>query len=153
MTAPSELFALGIDGSRSVYVRNADGSWPTVPTRIERPATSQEGERMPTLWEDPAGKGYPCFERPMTPNEARETIDRLSAQIVAYENAATPTPPTLSEDLREAAQAVIEQAFDFYKARNGRVMSIEGEDGEKCWIVPFDAFEQLRAALAQVKAS
>lgn len=35
MTAPTELFAIGIDGSRSVYVRNSDGTWPALPTRIE----------------------------------------------------------------------------------------------------------------------
>lgn len=49
--------------------------------------------------------------------------------------------------LREAGQAVIDTAFDHYTARNGRRMSIEGDDGEKCWIVPFDHFEALRTTL------
>lgn len=35
MTVPTELFAIGIDGSRSVYVRNSDGTWPALPTRTE----------------------------------------------------------------------------------------------------------------------
>lgn len=52
-----------------------------------------------------------------------------------------------------AAQAVLDTAQDYYTARNGRRCSIEGSDGEKCWIVPFDQFEDLRrAALAQPEA-
>lgn len=41
---------------------------------------------MPTVWEDPAGKGYFCYERPMTPAEAKEAVERL-AEVLA-ENAA-----------------------------------------------------------------
>ena len=49
--------------------------------------------------------------------------------------------------LREAAANVIAAASDTYKKRNGHVGSFEDESGEKCWIVPFDAFEALRSAL------
>jgi hypothetical protein len=49
------------------------------------PSEVQPASEMPTIWEDPAGKGYPCQERPMTPKEASETIDRLSAQVVEME--------------------------------------------------------------------
>lgn len=35
---------------------------------------------MPTVWEDPAGKGYLCQERPMTPAEARAEIEALRAR-------------------------------------------------------------------------
>lgn len=56
-------------------------------------------------------------------------------------------PDVAGDAVRAAGQAVIDQAFDFYTARNGRVMTIES-DGEKCWIVPCDAFEELRSALA-----
>ena len=31
----AEQYTIGIDGSRSVYVQNADGSWPGLPTRVE----------------------------------------------------------------------------------------------------------------------
>ena len=47
-----------------------------------------------------------------------------------------------------AARSLVSQAFDLYTARNGKRMSIEGDDGEKCWIVPFDAFEELRSMVA-----
>lgn len=40
-------------------------------------------DQMPTIWEDPAGKGYPCFERPMTPAECRDTIERYQAEIAS----------------------------------------------------------------------
>lgn len=64
--------------------------------------------------------------------------------------AAMPATPPVDADvgLVEAARAVIDTAFDHYSARNGKRMTIEGDDGEKCWIVPFDQFEDLRRALA-----
>ena len=46
---------------------------------------SGDEQHMPTIWEDPAGKGYPCFERPMTPNEARETIERWGMRLALLE--------------------------------------------------------------------
>jgi len=52
-----------------------------------------------------------------------------------------------NERLRESANAVVQSASDHYKKRNGHLASFEDESGEKCWIVPFDAFEDLRAAL------
>lgn len=52
------------------------------------------------------------------------------------------------EGLREAAANLIANRFDQYKARNGKMSSIEGDDGEKCWIVSFDDMADLEAALA-----
>jgi hypothetical protein len=40
MMEPNELYAIGIDGSRSVYVRNPDGSWPALPNRVELRASA-----------------------------------------------------------------------------------------------------------------
>jgi hypothetical protein len=50
--------------------------------------------------------------------------------------------------LREAAQAVLDTMSGTYKAGNGREMGIQGDDGEKCWIVHSDQIEDLRAILA-----
>ena len=82
--------------------------------------------------------GYDLFETQAEAIAAwnTRTADQRCAELEA-ENAR----------LREAGQAVIDTAFDHYTARNGRRMSIEGDDGEKCWIVPFDHFEALRKAL------
>lgn len=49
--------------------------------------------------------------------------------------------------LRAAARAVIDMRFSTYRARNGREISIEGDDGEKVWLVPSDAITHLEAAL------
>ncbi len=62
------------------------------------------------------------------------------------------SPATDNAVLVERLGAAIGQAFDYYTARNGRRMSIEGDDGEKCWILPFDAFEELKHALAALRA-
>lgn len=54
-------------------------------------AAAVEAERkhieseMPTTWYDPAGKGYPCFERPMTASECRQLMDFLSDKIFELE--------------------------------------------------------------------
>ncbi len=49
------------------------------------PAGAGEASEMPTIWEDPACKGYPCFERPMTPAECKQMIDRLSDRVTELE--------------------------------------------------------------------
>jgi len=48
-------------------------------------------------------------------------------------------------------QEVRDRAFDHYRARNGRMCSIEGDDGEKCWIIPFDAMESFDHALTRAR--
>lgn len=55
--------------------------------------------------------------------------------------------------LRGAARDVIASASDTYKKRNGHLGSFEDDSGEKCWIVPFDAFESLRSAVDASTAS
>lgn len=59
----------------------------------------------------------------------------------------------MNDELRDAARAVIDTADDYYTTRNGRRMSIEGSDGEKCWIVPFDQFEALRRAVTAIPSA
>lgn len=44
-------------------------------------------------------------------------------------------------------------ATDNYLARNGRVCSIEGDDGEKCWIIPNETMESVRQAVAQAESA
>lgn len=58
-----------------------------------------------------------------------------------------------TDKMVEAARNVIASASDTYKKRNGHLGSFEDDSGEKCWIVPFDAFEGLRAALSDHTAS
>jgi hypothetical protein len=55
-------------------------------------------------------------------------------------------PSVAVKVLQDAAKEVIASAADTYKKRNGHTGSFEDETGEKCWIVPFDAFEALRSA-------
>lgn len=55
--------------------------------------------------------------------------------------------------LVESAKNVIENMFWLYTAKNGKKASIEDSSGEKCWIVPDDAIEILKAALAAYKES
>lgn len=53
--------------------------------------------------------------------------------------------------LFDAAKDVLASASDTYKKRNGHLASFEDDSGEKCWIVPFDAFESLRCAVDALK--
>lgn len=65
---------------------------------------------------------------------------------VAQHRLAAPQMEGLLHLLRASAN-LIANRFDTYKARNGRQCSIEGDDGEKCWIVSFDDMAELEAAL------
>lgn len=40
---------------------------------------------MPTIYEDPAGKGYPCFERPMTPAECKAQMEEYGSALADAE--------------------------------------------------------------------
>lgn len=51
-----------------------------------------------------------------------------------------------NERLREVGTNLLGRMFDTYKARNGREVSIQGDDGEKCWIVHSDEIAALEAA-------
>ncbi len=57
-------------------------------------------------------------------------------------------PSPRAQALEEAARNLIANRFDSYKARNGKLCSIEGDDGEKCWIVSFDDMAELESALS-----
>ncbi len=60
----------------------------------------------------------------------------------------TRAPDTKAQALADALRDALAQSFTHYTARNGRQCSIEGDDGEQCTILPFDAVNDLRAALA-----
>ncbi len=61
--------------------------------------------------------------------------------------------PTAEALLREAAEGLLSRMTDTYQARNGRRVGIQGDDGEKCWIVHSDDIDELRRALATPPAS
>lgn len=59
-----------------------------------------------------------------------------------------PTDPTRAPtSLEDAAQKVLDRMFSTYRARNGRQVGVEGDDGEKVWLVHSDDIEALRSAL------
>jgi hypothetical protein len=49
---------------------------------------------------------------------------------------------------REAGSVILERMSSTYTARNGREVGIQGDDGEKVWLVHSDDIENLRAALS-----
>lgn len=62
-------------------------------------------------------------------------------------------PATMPGDVVEAAQELEARAYTSYRARNGRMCSIEGDDGEQAFIVPNDAMMALRDALSRNQAT
>ena len=50
-------------------------------------------------------------------------------------------------ELEGAGEAILERMTSTYQARNGRHVGIQGDDGEKCWIVHSDEIQGLRNAL------
>lgn len=76
-------------------------------------------------------------------------------QVREWNTRAAPEPnaPEALPDLVKAAQGVIDRKFSTYRTRNGREVSIEADDGEKCWIVHSDDMFELEAALAKAKTT
>lgn len=73
---------------------------PAIRKALAKAPVSGDGWRaeMPTIWEDPAGKGYPCFERPMTPSEAKDTIDWYGRMLAKLQNALNPFADIRADD-------------------------------------------------------
>jgi hypothetical protein len=79
-----------------------------------------------------------------------ELLMNLSARSDTYSLAATIAIRALigeRDKLLEAAKSVIESRLSTYKAGNGRQVGIQDENGEKCWIVPFDEMWDLERAV------
>jgi hypothetical protein len=55
------------------------------------------------------------------------------------------------ERLLKAASLVVQLKFDHFRKGNGRMSTIEGDDGEKCWIVPFDPMTMLEGAVEDLQ--
>lgn len=89
-----------------------------------------------------------------SPKQAQDiivaAIDDASSQLIESGEMLLKAEAVISDLTRllQAAKEVIECASDTYKKRNGHRGSFEDDSGEKCWIVPFDAFEGLRSAVA-----
>lgn len=111
------------------------------------PAGWQEGEGW-VFWNPDSGEEY----APNHPVESGECTDAESVRK------STPQEDTLylafqnefarAEHLTDILREIDASAFDTYRARNNRQVSIEGDDGEKCSILPFSAMETLRTAIA-----
>lgn len=54
-----------------------------------------------------------------------------------------------SDKVIEAARRVVEAKMSTIKARNGREMGIEADDGEKCYAVHSDIMFDLETALSE----
>ena len=52
-----------------------------------------------------------------------------------------------NERLREAGESVIKEMFETYTAKNGQIVGVQDQSGEKCMIVPHEAIDALKAAL------
>jgi len=66
----------------------------------------------------------------------------------AHAALSTPAPADASgcscAEIAGEIDAILDRASGTYKARNGRMMGIEADDGEKCWIIHSDDLNELR---------
>ena len=70
-----------------------------------------------------------------------------AAEALIYLQAERDRLQAENEALWEAATSLLAQKVDYYTSRNGRRVGIEGDDGEKCWIIPSDAITELERAV------
>ncbi len=136
---PDDLIAAP-DYLSAVRMANAFNAW-WMNLKTKQPHNDAIDARMwavPTDWEG---------------NDARGHADELSKPHPEYQwlrDTLSALEPSAARQLalEEAARNLIAVRYDTYKARNGKLCSIEGDDGEKAWIVPFDAMADLESALS-----
>lgn len=75
--------------------------------------------------------------------DVRRTLVIFASHLTAFRDGAETAPKAL----RDAAQRVVDERFDTFKAGNGRKIGVQDDSGEKCWIVPFDPMFDLEKAL------
>jgi hypothetical protein len=128
-------------------VKDAGGSvictffWPGHPveeTERAEKATYSLGERTAALGDQMAPRGQ--FRGKSTPNALDDALNELERIVGKLRT------------LHAAAREIIQMRFDTYRAGNNRQVGIQGDDGEKCWIVHSDQMTALEAALAEAEA-
>lgn len=80
----------------------------------------------------------------------KQAFDAIKAEPISPDLEARPVyaaPSASQEALREAARDLIHSRSSQFRARNNRMVGIQDEHGEKCWIVPFDEMLALEVAL------
>lgn len=83
-----------------------------------------------------------------------EADEKGQKSFVSYKTAeANARLIATAPDFIAAAKDIISSRSSTYKARNGKVMSIEDDSGEMVWLVPFDALLALEAAIAKAEGS
>lgn len=100
---------------------------------------------------DASARAFLAVQFPELVEPAAHVLEGTKRALAAL-LAASPPAPT-NDRLSEAVRSMIAQRSDHYTARNGRRCSIEGDDGEMCWIVPFEAMCDVERALASQAAS
>lgn len=89
----------------------------------------------PTHWMPlPASPGTQPTEQP--PQASALLYDHIPKQDAKL-------PP--QADVQGIAKEILEQIFSTYRARNGRDVGIEDDNGEKVWLLPDDGYHRLRA--------
>ncbi len=73
--------------------------------------------------------------------------DYLADDPIAAWNRRADTRPAPVEGLLEAAKAVRDERFSTYRAKNGREVGIEDDNGEMVWLVDHETMHALDAAL------
>ena len=83
----------------------------------------------------------------MGANKCHDDISDL--RIQAHAILALRDKPAPAVTVQEAVKSIINNLSSTYTARNGRKMTIEGDDGEMCWILSNDGYDALRALAGQ----
>ena len=60
-------------------------------------------------------------------------------------------PGVVEPGLVQAATDILANKFSTFKARNGRNVGVQGDDGEMCWIVHSDDMFALETALTALR--
>jgi len=113
--------------------------------------TGNETDAMDCVSSVAVGMIADCSQ-PVLYSEAVTVNPKANAAYIAAANpAAILSLIEENKRMREAIETAVQLRFDTYRAGNGRQVGIEGDDGEKCWIIPHDAMHGLETALAALE--
>ena len=149
-----EIYVIGFDGQYDEMNSDYETGWDVSDYEFWMPLPAAPGSTPPATVNSDAGlveeQCANCHGMIGDLPQGRDPEELCDTCYMDSQAAAIPTP-AVNAELVEAAQELEARAYTSYRARNGRMCSIEGDDGEQAFIVPYDAMMALRAALSRAK--
>lgn len=119
----------------------------TTPTHAEIEAVTEPTKYDMSIHSNPDAAAWAAFFKATFPDSDEGLMHGwfANAMMAMHDHMQAERDEPAQVTVREAIRSIIGNLSSSYTARNGRKISIEGDDGEKCWILDNDGYEALCA--------